>query len=186
MLIEDELRIKALHDRHNMIRAGKGLEPLPYESDILRNTVIASAEDLFQAVGYLQENAKALGIDPNRVALGGFSAGAMTSFNVAYGMNAPVKAVMGNSGFVLGFDINPKNKTDLPPAIINIGQYDIDALIDATQHSLPKYAQAGMNVDTAWVPDFGHFYPAGAITLGDNVTRAPLIKRMINFLDKNL
>ncbi|ASI93449.1 alpha/beta hydrolase [Vibrio rotiferianus] len=186
MLIEDELRIKALHDRHNMIRTGKGLEPLPYESDTLRNTVSAAAEDLYQAVGYLQENAKALGIDPKRIALGGFSAGAITSFNVAYGMNAPVKAVMGNSGFVLGFDINSKNKTDLPPAIINIGQYDIDALIDATQHSLPKYAQAGMNVDTAWVPGFGHFYPAGAITLGDNVTRAPLIERMINFLDKNL
>ncbi|EGA69412.1 hypothetical protein VISI1226_09539 [Vibrio sinaloensis DSM 21326] len=186
MLVEEELRIKALHDRHNMLRANKGLEPLPYESDILRNTVISAAEDLYQAVEYLQENAAALGIDPNRIALGGFSAGAITSFNVAYGMNAPVKAVMGNSGFVIGFDINPHNKSELPPALLNIGQYDIDALIDAAQHALPNYAQAGIDVEQAWVAGFGHFYPSGAITLSDNLTREPLIKRMVDFLDRSL
>lgn len=186
MLVEEDLRMKALHDRHNMLRVNKGLEPLPHESDILRNSVIAAAEDLYQAVEYLQNNAKALAIDPNRIALGGFSAGAMTSFNVAYGMNAPVKAVMGNSGMVHGFEINSQGNNSLPPAIINMGQYDLDPLMEALQGSLPKYTEAGINIDTAWVPGFGHFYPSGAITLSDEVKREPLIERMINFLDTSL
>lgn len=186
MLAEEQLRMKALHDRHNMLRVNKGLNPLPYESDVLRNTVIAAAEDLYQAVGYLQNNSESLGIDPNRIALGGFSAGAMTSFNVAYGMNAPVKAVIGNSGMVHGFNINTENNNELPPAIINIGQYDLEPLMAALQDSLPIYEEAGIDIDSAWIPGFGHFYPSGAIALGDNVTRTPLIERMINFLDENL
>ncbi|MGL6315742.1 alpha/beta hydrolase [Vibrio sp. WXL103] len=186
MLVDQELRSKALHDRHNLLRVNKGLEPIPYGSDILRNSIIAAAEDLYQAIGYLQNNAETLGIDPDRIALGGFSAGAITSFNVAYGMNAPVKAVMANSGMLLGFDLNPQNQTELPPAIIHFGQYDLDALFDVAEHSLPKYSQAGIHVDTAWVAGFGHFYPSGAITLDDNVTRAPLIERMVSFLDKSL
>ncbi len=186
MLVEEELRMKALHDRHNMLRVNKGLEPLSEQSDVLRNSVIAAAEDLYQAVGYIQDNADALGIDPNRIALGGFSAGAMTSFNVAYGMNAPVKAVMGNSGMTHGFSINTQGDSPLPPAIINMGQNDLEPLMTALQDSLPKYETAGIDLDTAWIPGFGHFYPSGAVALSDQVKREPLLERMINFLNNNL
>jgi len=187
-LIEEELRIKALHDRHNMIREGKRLDPLPDETPIVRNAIVAAAEDLYRAVDHLQMNAQQYGIDPDRIAVGGFSAGAMTSFNVAYGMNAPVKAVLANSGMALGFDVELASQTNenIPPALLHIGQYDLEPLVLSVQQVLPHYEQIGMNVDMAWVPGFGHFYPASAMALGSDVAREPLLERMVAFLDDNL
>ena len=188
LLVEDELRMKALHDRHNMLRQGKGLEPLPDGSPIVRNTIISAAEDLYRAVEYLQGNADKYSIDPERIAVGGFSAGAMTSFNVAYGMNAPVKAVLANSGRSLGFDVEAaaKERDTTPPALLQMGQYDLEPLVNSVRYVLPGYEELGIDVDLAWVPGFGHFYPAGAMTLGTDLARSPIIERMVAFLDTHL
>jgi dienelactone hydrolase len=188
ILIEEQFQLKDLHQRHNMIRELNGLEPLAYDSPVLRNTIISAAEDLYKAIAHLQDNADDYNIDPNRIAIGGFSAGAMTSFNVAYGMNAPVKAVIANSSMGLGFDVDKAsiNSENLPPAMLSMGQYDLDPLIQMAQHNIPAFEKLGIEIESHWVPGFGHFYPAGAITLGSDVSRQPLLERMITFLNKNL
>lgn len=188
LLVEEELRMKALHARHNMLRKSKGLEPLPDDSPIVRNTIVAAAEDLYRAIEHLQQNAGQYGIDPERIAVGGFSAGAMNSFNVAYGMNAPVKAVLANSGRTLGFDVEiaAQERDYTPPALLQMGQYDLEPLVSSVRDVLPTYADLGIDVDMAWVPGFGHFYPAGSMTLGQNMAREPIIERMIAFLDTHL
>ncbi|AIW15616.1 alpha/beta hydrolase [Vibrio tubiashii] len=188
ILIEEQFQLKDLHQRHNMIRELNGLEPLAYDSPVLRNTIISAAEDLYKAIAHLQDNADDYNIDPNRIAIGGFSAGAMTSFNVAYGMNAPVKAVIANSSMGLGFDVDKAsmNNENLPPAMLSMGQYDLDPLIQMAQHNIPAFEKLGIEIESHWVPGFGHFYPAGAITLGSDVSRQPLLERMITFLNKNL
>jgi acetyl esterase/lipase len=53
--------------------------------------------DAFAAVRFLRANASTYGIDPDRIAIGGTSAGAITAMNVAYDSTDP--GTSGNPGF---------------------------------------------------------------------------------------
>ena len=65
-----------------------------------------AAADAQTAVRYLRTNAATYGIDPNRIAIGGSSAGAITALNVGYSSaadpSASVRAVVSLSGAQLG------------------------------------------------------------------------------------
>ena len=92
--------------RIDVIRGRMGLPLLDDSSrEQLWNTVFAAAQDLSGAVGYARSHAAELGIDPDRIAVGGFSAGGASAVNVAYGQAAPVKAVISFSGGVAGFNL---------------------------------------------------------------------------------
>ena len=77
----------------NHIRHGMNLPPIdfkiPDQKDTMVNGVIAAAEDLRKAILHIREFAAKYQIDPERIAIGGFSAGAVTSWNVAHGMGVP-------------------------------------------------------------------------------------------------
>jgi acetyl esterase/lipase len=65
----------------------------------------AAIEDAANAVRWLRANAVTYGIDPDRIAIGGYSAGAITSLGVAYGeygADAEVQAVVSLSGALFG------------------------------------------------------------------------------------
>ena len=65
-----------------------------------------AAADAQAAVGFLRMNAATYGIDPNRIAIGGSSAGAITALNVGYSSSedpsARVRAAVSLSGAQLG------------------------------------------------------------------------------------
>ena len=50
----------------------------------------APIEDMRTALGFIKDHAKDYNIDAQRIALGGFSAEAMTAINLAYGEGADV------------------------------------------------------------------------------------------------
>ena len=67
---------------------------------ILRAT-IAAIEDTLMAVKWMKDNAEDLGIDPNRIVLGGYSAGAVASLYAAFadqGEEYKVQAVLDLAG----------------------------------------------------------------------------------------
>jgi acetyl esterase/lipase len=78
---------------------------VPEQRATLVNGVIGAAEDLGKAVDFIRSSSTKFNIDPDRIVLGGFSAGAVTSWNVAHGMGAPVAGVFLLSGANSGFDI---------------------------------------------------------------------------------
>jgi carboxylesterase type B len=61
------------------------------------NAIIDAKEDAQAAVRFLRANAAAYGIDTDRIAVAGTSAGAITAINVAYGSDQPGQS--GNPGF---------------------------------------------------------------------------------------
>ncbi|MBW2266945.1 MAG: alpha/beta hydrolase [Deltaproteobacteria bacterium] len=67
--------------------------------------VNAAIEDAANAVRWMRANAVSYGIDPDRIAIGGYSAGAVTALGAAYGehgADAEVQAVMSLSGAMYG------------------------------------------------------------------------------------
>ena len=190
---EDQINresITLMLDRVNVIRAGLGLGPLdaanPEDQKSLSDTVLAAAEDLRGALDYIVKNATSFQVDPDRIVVGGFSAGAVTSLNIAHGMHAPVAGVFMLSGGPVGFDVyktvtvTSKNA----PALLFVGQYDLSGAILAAPSFVSHYSKVGVDLTFAWVAGFGHFYPSGAISLAADGTRKSVEKRIVEFVSR--
>lgn len=173
--------------RIDVVRGRMGLPLLNDQSrEQLWNTVFAASEDLAAALKFARGHAEQLGIDPDRVAIGGFSAGGMAAVNVAYGMGVPVQAVISLSGGMGGFDFRKTAKAGMAPGLFVMGQNDLEGVQQGTRPLLAMLGMAGIKTETAWMPGFGHFYPMGAPSLGNDMTKLTLRTRALRFLDRNL
>ncbi len=174
----------------NHIRGTMDLPPLdfsiPEQEKTMVDGVISAAEDLRKAVLHIREFADTYEIDPNRIALGGFSAGAVTSWNVAHGMGVPVSGVFLLSGTDAGFDVNKAvtASSNRPPILMFMGQYDLAGALSSVPMLIDHYQKVGVDHEFAWVPGFGHFYPAGAASLGSDAVSMSVEGRIAEFLER--
>ncbi len=181
------LKDPVMTGRIDVVRGRMGLPKLDDQSrEALWNTVFAASDDLMSAVKYARGHVDQLGIDPNRVAIGGFSAGGLAAVNAAYGMGADVKAVISLSGGIGGFDLRKTARANMPPGLFVVGQNDLDGVQVGTKLLLGALGTAGVSTETAWMPGFGHFYPMGAPSLGNDMTKLTLKTRLVRFLDRTL
>ena len=174
--------------RTNFARGAMGLPPVKKEDKLLLwNGPLSAAEDLNKAVLGIRKSSKKYGIDPERIAMGGHSAGGTTVLNAAYGLKSPVKATFPLSPAVVGYDFSKTiNSPDLPPMLVLMSQFDVDATLESVPHLMGVAKKAGLENSLAWVPGFGHFYPTGAVSLGDDGIRTSVGERVIQFLEKHL
>ena len=157
-------------------------EDLRYLSD----AVLAGAEDLNKAVGFVVEHAADYQVDPKRIVLGGFSAGAVTSLNVAHGMKAPVAGafMLSTAPICLPITKVVTRDSNSPPVLIFLGQNDLGGALAAAPPLVAHYRKVALDLTFAWVPAYGHFYPAGAASLGADGTRASVEQRILEFVDR--
>lgn len=174
----------------NVIRGQMGLEPLTSETSIpvLKNAIIAGAEDLRAAVRHVKRSRAEFGIDPDRIALMGFSAGAVTAINVAFGMQEDVAAVIANSGYPSVFDMEKlvTAKSDVPPILMFMAQNDYAVVEMELPPFIEHLSSIGAEYYFNWIPSHGHFYPSGTTSLGSDGSRMSIEARSIQFLKEIL
>jgi dienelactone hydrolase len=83
-------------DRANFVRDLLGLPPCTQEMMI--DEIEAATDDVSTAVEFVHSRCHDMMIDPDRIALGGFSAGATIAINSAFAQSAQVAAVFALSG----------------------------------------------------------------------------------------
>jgi predicted esterase len=154
--------------------------------DQLWRAILAASEDMGTAIAHIQQHANKYGVDPDRLAIGGFSAGAITAINTAYGADAPVKAVVSISGSSWGYNLAATAKSGHPPLLVLVGQNDLPGVRGGSAQIAALFGLKGIKCDTAWVANFGHFYPMGAVSLAPDLTKLPVSERILDFLDSNL
>jgi len=188
---EDDLDMKSFNfvfPQMSKIRNSQGLPPLdvnnPEDVKFVRDVVLSAADDLRKAVAFVRESAGRYRINPDRIVLGGFSAGAVTSWNVGHGMHAPVAGVFTLSGGNIGFDITKNLTAKNPPSLMFLGQHDLEQAHEAMALMLRRYEETGAEYTFAWVPGFGHFYPAGATSLSGDGSKMSVEARILEFLEK--
>lgn len=174
--------------RRNFARRAMGLPELTEDDRIiLWNAAMAGAEDLKTAVEFVRANAETYNVDPNRIAMGGHSAGGGNVLNAAFGLKAPVAAIFPLSPPELVFQ---KTKvisgSDMPATLLVISQNDIPAIFEAAPGIIDQLKASAVDYQFAWVPGFPHFYPSGAVSLADDGTRVSVGERIIEFLDEHL
>ncbi len=187
MLPKATLIEPGLTARINHVREWMGLPPLADASrEQLFNTMITSADDFATAVNFVRANSEKFGVDRQRVALGGFSAGGFAAINTAYAKGVPVQAVFSLSGPMGGYDLRKTVRTGMPPLLLVVGQTDLDGVRASAPKALAVLKAAGIECEGVWVPGFGHFYPMGASTLGADLSKLTLERRLLIFLDRTI
>lgn len=171
-------------------RNAMGLPPL---EDTARDRLflwkagMAGAEDANAALEFIIANAARFNIDPQKIAMGGHSAGAGITLNVGLGMRAPLAALFPLSGPDVLYDHDSILAAgDLPPTLLMYSQFDEHTQLGDLPQIISLLRTANADHTLAWVPGFAHFYPHNAVSLGDDGTRASVGDRIVRFLDLQL
>ncbi|MCJ8320165.1 MAG: carboxylesterase family protein [Colwellia sp.] len=109
-------------------------DPATTGSSLILRATFAAIEDTLKAVKWMKDNAEDLGVDPNRIVLGGYSAGAVASLYAAFadqGEEYKVQAVLD----LAGSHINVANYIDAndPALFIVHGVLEINEGVDAIE-----------------------------------------------------
>ena len=151
------------------------------------NSIIAGAEDMATAINFVRDNADRWRVNPDRIGAGGHSAGGGNTLNAAYGLKAPVAAIFPMSPPTMLFEPSAViSDQNMAPVLWIVSQYDVGVSLEAVELTIPYLRSSGVEHQIAWVPGFPHFYPSGAVSLGDNGTRLSVGERIVKFLDTHL
>ena len=171
-------------------RAGMGLPMLEYNEEgvmMIWRAYMSGVEDAALALDFILEHAQDFGIDPERVAMGGHSAGAGISASVGLGPETPLKAIFPLSAPPLMFDEDfITSRSDLPAVLLHFSQFDDPPLLMAAPDMVGMLRRSRAGFAFAWMPGYGHFYPHNAVSLGDDATRMSLGDRVLHFLGEHL
>jgi acetyl esterase/lipase len=160
----------------------------PATSEMVANGIEAAAVDFTAAIGWVRAHALKLGVDPQRIAVGGFSAGARSAMHAVFARQAEVAAVVLISGY-LGLDELRRHVTGgrgEPPVLALWGEHDLDYV----QEQAPAFAEharnVGVTVAAHRIPGVGHFYPASTPLAAEAGTPATVEQAIETFLESVL
>ena len=171
-------------------RAGMGL-PMPEYTDegvmMIWRAYMSGVEDAALALEFILEHAQGLNIDPERIAMGGHSAGAGISSSVGLGLETPLKAIFPMSSPPIMFEEDyVASRSDLPAVLLHFSQFDDVPLLISAPDMVGMLRRSGTDFTLAWMPGYPHFYPHNAVSLGDDGTRMSLGDRVLQFLKEHL
>jgi predicted esterase len=148
----------------------------------------AATDDMTRAATFVRAQSRRFNIDINRIAIGGFSAGANTAINAGFAERLPVAAIVALSGAftpsAAAHFITADPKT--PPLLLFMGENDLPDLTATLPETLARLQKAGASHELVRVPGAGHFYPRTAKVAGRDGTPTSDEDRMAEFLHRHL
>ena len=132
----------------------------------------AAIDDVTAAARALRARAGEFGIDPDRLVLGGWSAGARCALYAAYAERVPCAGVIALSGILQPEDIDAYVHKDWPqpPLLAVVAEHDVGYIAAAAEPMIEALRQRACDARLAWVPGRDHWYAAEAATdLGQSV-----------------
>lgn len=160
---------------------------LPKASDdLLWRGVEAASDDMALALRYIKAQSVEWGIDPQRLAIGGFSAGARTALNVALGEKEPVAAVIALSGYMDAQDIEQHTASgqSFPPLLLISAENDLDYVARYTPDMVARFRAHGLHCEHLKVNGATHFYPANSPAVHDSLGATTVECAMAAFLER--
>jgi acetyl esterase/lipase len=173
-------------DRIDFVRNLLGLPPSTPQ--MMADTLEAATDDMSKAVSYVRSRSQALGIDPSRIAIGGFSAGAAIALNSAYAERAPVAAVIALSGRIAAATMQAYLKPNIPApaALLYFGEHDLPVMLDGVAEMREHLTRAGIANQFVTIPGADHFYLRSAEVTRPDGTVTDVETLMSEFLYEKL
>jgi acetyl esterase/lipase len=146
--------------RVTTLRSEMGLPPM--EPRDMARIMEAAFDDFTEAVRFIKTHHGDYGVDPERIVLGGFSAGGRCAIYAAYGKRIGVAGVISISGALMPADATAylarAHDLPLPPLLMISGERDLDYVCAFAPDVERKFRAAGRHVEWAQVPGANHFY----------------------------
>lgn len=145
--------------RMDVVRKILGLPEATREQ--LRGGVEAAFDDMEMAIAFVRAHAARFGINPERLGVGGFSAGARLSLMVAYAARVPVRGVVALSGFMATEDLEHyvTGAPGQPPVLLVSGENDLDNIRTAFAGIAAHFESKGLLAGAHVIAGGNHFYP---------------------------
>ena len=175
--------------RVDVVRAILGLPPATAEE--LWRGIEAASDDMAAAFRFVSARSRDWRIDPRRIAVGGFSAGARTALNAAFGEDIDAAAVVSLSGFMARQDLDRLVVRDpsaarRPPVLLLSGENDLDYVQAQHPIMVDHFRGADVPCTSGYVVDANHFYSAEAPTRCDPGGQSKVEQIMADFLAEHV
>ena len=134
---------------------------LPPATDAeLVNGVEGAISDVASAFRFVHGQAGRWGIDPHRMAIGGFSAGAFSSVYATLALGVPAAAIVSLSGGMEADDAGyyVHGGRGQPPMLLVSSEFDLPGIRDRSLNLSVRAEQMGLGVRQYFVPGKPHFY----------------------------
>lgn len=172
--------------RMQAVRALLGLPPADPEA--LWRGVEAASDDMAAAARFVRDNAATWGVDPSRIGLWGWSAGARTALNAVFAEGFEARALVGCSAYADLADLQrllPQARRD-PATLLVAAQHDLPHIRDHAPGIASFLGTRLAHVEYGVVADADHFYPADAMVCLGGAAPQSLLDAMTAFLREHL
>lgn len=146
------------------VRKIMGLPPATARQ--MADVMEAAIDDVATAARVVLDRANEFGVDPARLVLGGWSAGARCALYAAYADRVPCVGVLALSGTMMADDIARHVSPSRPqPALqLVVADGDVGYVRDGAGPMVEAMRDHGCDARVAWVAGRDHWYAAEAIT----------------------
>lgn len=179
-------RLGIPRSRVDVVRKMLGLPPAT--SEMIWAGIEAACDDMVMAFRFVESNAARFGVDPARIALGGFSAGARNALNAGYGEGVPAAAVISLSGAMSDVDLrcHVTGAAGKPPAFLVAGENDLEHVARQAGPMIRHFGAAGVPCEAWQVVGGTHFYLAHSAVVNEAGQRSTLEDAMAAFVARTL
>ncbi|WP_272568760.1 MULTISPECIES: alpha/beta hydrolase [unclassified Acidovorax] len=172
--------------RMNAARISMGLDPATPE--MLANGVEAGADDTHAAATFVRDHAAQWRVDPRRIALWGWSAGARNVLNAVFAEGFDAAAVIALSPYVHTLDLmhHIPSFRDAGPLFLASAERDLPHISEQMPVLVSHFAQRLPKVIHLKILENDHFYPAQSTVVGHQTELLTLEDAMTEFLLLNV
>ena len=173
--------------RVDVVRELLGLPPAT--DAMLWRGIEAASDDMAMAARHVLAQACDWNIDPRRLVLGGFSAGARTALNAAFAEGVPAAAVVALSGYMDAHDqlrhLAARRGVPAPAVLLVSAEHDLDYIAAHTPAMGQGFRAQGVVCERLLVPGAGHLYPADAQVQHDDGATTTVQASLLAFLRRH-
>jgi dienelactone hydrolase len=172
-------------DRANFVRDLLGLHPCTQQMMI--DEIEAATDDVSTAVEFVHSRCRDMMIDPDRIALGGFSAGGTIAVNSAFAQSAKVAAVVALSGRMSIESARSYVPGAQRPSLLMVfGENDLAGTLEDLETRTRYFDKVQLAHEVVHIKGATHFYPRTSEVTRKDGSLTDLETRLEEFLYKHL
>ena len=160
----------------------------PADNLMLWRGIEGAIDDGVSAIRWVKENAERFQIDPQKIVIGGWSAGGRIALHAAFAEKEEVAAVFSISGYMHPVDMKEcmLSDTGAPSVFVSWGSKDLDYVLSQGPVFQEHFNKVGIEHTACEIQNASHFYPRSVLVSDSSGFNGSFEESLARFLKKSL
>lgn len=160
----------------------------PADNLMLWRGIEGAIDDGVSAIRWVKENAERFQIDPQKIVIGGWSAGGRIALHAAFAEKEEVAAVFSISGYMHPVDMKEcmLSDTGAPSVFVSWGSKDLDYVLSQGPVFQEHFNKVGIEHTACEIQNASHFYPRSVLISDSSGFNGSFEESLARFLKKSL